>query len=239
MLTTKWVLWSLWEMSFVEVLIAHAEGMNSLWNWKTKATQEPSCSQSRKNRRKWENLRMESEKKKQNNLASSKSCNGIDFIKADFRRSFQGCNFTRICSYSIRHLSKVVLCPWLLSMLRAHKGCYCQTYLVTLPVHHQGLWSAYTAMRKGRITSPGSALIHMWLHDKNKPKMILKMVGPVSVVCYNVMSPKGESFRLMNLTSLLEEIRPGLLTRMIDIVVLGKWLTFLSSLFFIYKKGIW
>lgn len=43
--------------------------------------------------RNWEKLGIESGNKKQDNVASSKSCGGIDFIKADFRGIFQGCNF--------------------------------------------------------------------------------------------------------------------------------------------------
>lgn len=96
-----------------------AVGMNSLWNWRTKAMQGLPCFQSRKNTRKQENLKMESEKKKQDNLASSKSCDEIDFIKLNIRGSFQGYNFTWICSSSTRHSSKVVLWQWLLSMLMA------------------------------------------------------------------------------------------------------------------------
>lgn len=36
---------------------------------------------------------MESEKQKQDNLASSKSCDGTDFSKLNIRGSFQGYNF--------------------------------------------------------------------------------------------------------------------------------------------------
>lgn len=42
-------------------------------------------------------------------------------------------------------------------------------------------------MRKGRITSPGSALIHLWLQDKKKAKDDLKS-GWSCDCCHNVMT---------------------------------------------------
>lgn len=150
-------------MIFVEVLKAPGMGINSHLNWRTKQRQHKSSLVPNPGKiweigKSWE---QRVETKKQDNAASSKSCGGIDFIKADFRGIFQGCNFfTWVCSSSTRHTSKVVLGQWLW-VLRATKGTYCQNlscdYSSPPPMAFISLYSK----RRGKIASHGSALIHV------------------------------------------------------------------------------